>query len=87
MCICMCAYLHPHVDLYVYIDRRTDGHTSYSVSFVRVKSLNLTIRESIRMKSGGSKKTLYVLESDEVARTDERMDGWKRDQMTHQNNC
>lgn len=60
----------------MYIDRRTDGHTSYSVSFVRVKSLNLTIRESIRMKSGVVEKKLYVLESDEVARTDGRTHGW-----------
>lgn len=60
----------------MYIDRRTDGHTSYSVSFVRVKSLNLTIRESIRMKSGVVEKNcMFSKATRSHGRTDARMDG------------
>lgn len=73
----------------MYIDRRTDGRTYLLFCFICegkiVKSDNTREHSN---EIGGSWKKLYVLESDEVARrTDGRMDGWKRDQMTHQNNC
>lgn len=72
----MCVYLHPHVDLYVCIYRQTNGRTYLLFCFICegkiVKSDNTREHSN---EIGGSWKKLYVLESDEVARTDAWMDG------------